>query len=195
MSEVKEDAIKEEILKQAQNLFQQYGLKKTTMDEIASASKKAKSTLYHYFENKVEVFNAVIERELISIRKIVLSKVNSTIETKDKIITYFISFYNESMRRLNIYRIIKQELLDVSLAKLQFKKLFDYEKSFLARILEDAYDTSDFNVVSKNDIPWFSEIVVAAFFGIVLYSIETDEGIDQQKLETTAKTFIPNIIR
>ena len=47
MSYEKGDRVREEILVQAQILFQQYGLKKTTMDEIAAACGKAKSTLYH----------------------------------------------------------------------------------------------------------------------------------------------------
>jgi len=40
----KDEIVKNEILFQAQKLFQQYGLKKTTMDDIALACGKAKST-------------------------------------------------------------------------------------------------------------------------------------------------------
>ncbi len=44
MSISKDEIVKGEIVTKAQKLFQQFGLKKTTMDEIAEASGKAKST-------------------------------------------------------------------------------------------------------------------------------------------------------
>jgi len=42
--------IKKRIIKVAQDIFKRYGFKKSTMDEIALASGKGKSTLYHYFK-------------------------------------------------------------------------------------------------------------------------------------------------
>ena len=45
-----ETEIKDEILEEAQKLFRQFGLKKTTMDEIATACGKAKSMLQIVFD-------------------------------------------------------------------------------------------------------------------------------------------------
>ncbi|RLD78380.1 MAG: TetR/AcrR family transcriptional regulator, partial [Bacteroidetes bacterium] len=58
-----QDDIKENILDVAQSIFRKYGFKKTTMDEIAKAARKGKSTLYYYFKSKEEIFAAVIEKE------------------------------------------------------------------------------------------------------------------------------------
>ena len=55
--------IKNRIVEVAQNIFKKYGFRKSTMDEIAVAAGKGKSTLYHYFKSKEEVFAAVIEKE------------------------------------------------------------------------------------------------------------------------------------
>ncbi|OYW78704.1 MAG: TetR family transcriptional regulator, partial [Sphingobacteriia bacterium 32-37-4] len=46
---VKEEIFKEDIIREAQKLFQAYGLKKTTMEDIAKALGKGKSTLYYYY--------------------------------------------------------------------------------------------------------------------------------------------------
>jgi AcrR family transcriptional regulator len=54
---------REEIVEIARGIFAKFGFRKTSMDEIAKAVKKAKSSLYYYFQNKEEVFQAVIERE------------------------------------------------------------------------------------------------------------------------------------
>ena len=42
--------IKEEILESAKKVFAKYGYKKTSVNDIAKAAGKAKSSLYHYFD-------------------------------------------------------------------------------------------------------------------------------------------------
>lgn len=48
----------------ARQLFARMGVEKTTMNDIAVASKKGRRTLYTYFKDKEEVYMAVIETEL-----------------------------------------------------------------------------------------------------------------------------------
>ncbi len=59
----KEEQIKDEILIAARSLFQRFGLKKTSMEEIADKAGKGKSTLYHYYKNKDEIFASVLDWE------------------------------------------------------------------------------------------------------------------------------------
>ena len=53
----KEEIIVQEVLNGAKQLMQQYGLKKTTMEDIAKSVGKSKSTLYYYFKDKEEIFD------------------------------------------------------------------------------------------------------------------------------------------
>lgn len=48
----------------ARGLFAKNGLDDTTMNDIAVASGRGRRTLYTYFKNKDEIYNAVIETEL-----------------------------------------------------------------------------------------------------------------------------------
>lgn len=189
----KDEAVKSEILERAEVLFQQYGLKKTTMDDIAEACKKAKSTLYHYFRSKEEVFDGVIRLELIKLRKAVAFKIDREEGLLDKIMTYFIEFHKEVVDRLNLYRIIKGEMKDVELAGMQFVKVMEFEKSFIERLLEEAYDRGEYTNVDKSDIPMFAEISIAAMLGIVQYTIQTDNGLDYEKLDKVIRTIIPQL--
>lgn len=63
----KEEIVKDDILKEAQKLFQQFGLKKTTMEDIARSMGKGKSTLYYYYCSKEEIFDAVISKEMAEV--------------------------------------------------------------------------------------------------------------------------------
>lgn len=189
----KDEKVRGEIIDQAQKLFMQYGLKKTTMDEIAAACGKAKSTLYHYYKSKEEVFDSVLDQELIGLRKIVKQKVDAETNFKSKITKYVCSFHEEVLNKLNLYRIVKSEFVNEVIGKQHFNKIMKFEQAYVTRLFEDAYDSGEPMVMAKEDFSWFAEILIAAFFGIVKYIIENDEEFDHEKLEKTAETLIPKI--
>jgi AcrR family transcriptional regulator len=55
------------LIEVARKLFAENGKKNVTMNDIAEASKKGRRTLYTYFNNKEEIYKAVIDKELDSI--------------------------------------------------------------------------------------------------------------------------------
>ena len=193
MNLTKDEIVKGEILKQAQKLFQQYGLKKTTMDEIALACGKAKSTLYHYYTSKEEVFDEVVRLELIHLRVFVKDKVDEVKSLEEKLRVYFSVFHKEIINKVNLYKVVKQDVLNSGNKQKYFHETMAFEISYITRILEDGYDAGEFIQLKKDEIPWFSEILIAAFLGIVQYSIESDFGFDQSKLEQVTNFLIPKL--
>lgn len=193
MSTLKDEIVKDEILEQAQKLFQQFGLKKTTMDEIALACGKAKSTLYHYFKSKEEVFDAVIHMEVINLRQHVKDKVEEYKKMLDKLQAYVIEFNLEIIQKTNLYHIVKQDSMFETRAKKHFFQMLDFEKSYIMRILEDGYDSGEYRGVEREDIPWIAELFLAAFYGVVQYSVERDGTFDEEKLTKAALLFVPKL--
>ena len=55
---------KKMLIEVARELFARNGKKDVTMNDIAEASKKGRRTLYTYFNNKEEIYKAVIDKEL-----------------------------------------------------------------------------------------------------------------------------------
>jgi AcrR family transcriptional regulator len=55
------------LIEVARQLFAENGKKEVTMNDIAEASKKGRRTLYTYFNNKEEIYKAVIDKELDTI--------------------------------------------------------------------------------------------------------------------------------
>jgi AcrR family transcriptional regulator len=55
---------KKMLIEVARELFAKNGKKDVTMNDIAEASKKGRRTLYTYFNNKEEIYKAVIDKEL-----------------------------------------------------------------------------------------------------------------------------------
>jgi len=58
------DPFREEILNSARELFERFGFKKTTMEDIARQVGKSKSALYYYYKTKEEIFEAVILQDI-----------------------------------------------------------------------------------------------------------------------------------
>lgn len=54
---------REKLIEVARQLFVHKGIENTTMNDIATASDKGRRTIYTYFKNKREIYDAVIERE------------------------------------------------------------------------------------------------------------------------------------
>lgn len=54
---------REKLIEVARQLFMHKGLENTTMNDIANASDKGRRTIYTYFRNKKEIYNAVLESE------------------------------------------------------------------------------------------------------------------------------------
>ncbi|PSK91156.1 TetR/AcrR family transcriptional regulator [Taibaiella chishuiensis] len=55
-----EDILRDQILRAALQLYQKHGLKKVTMDDVSRAIGKSRSTLYYYFKNRDDIFEAVM---------------------------------------------------------------------------------------------------------------------------------------
>ncbi len=64
MHEVAHKDYRKQILQTAGNVIRQFGFEKTTMSDIARALRKGKSSLYHYFSNKDQIFEEVLRSEI-----------------------------------------------------------------------------------------------------------------------------------
>jgi len=102
------DKTREKILTVATKLFGRYGFNKTSMDEIAKISRKAKGSLYYHFHSKEVLFTEVVRKEMSILREELIKVVNHpTNLATDKLKNYIITRmnyiehsvnYNETLR-------------------------------------------------------------------------------------------------
>jgi AcrR family transcriptional regulator len=110
MTVIKED-IRDQIIDSARNIFSRFGFKKTTMEEIAHAMHKGKSSIYYYFKSKEEIFEAVVEKEVSILRHEVITATAMTSSPKEKLRIYIITRMREFKRMTNFYEAIKNDYL------------------------------------------------------------------------------------
>lgn len=73
----------------ARQLFAKLGVENTTMNDIAVASHKGRRTLYTYFNNKNEVYQAVLETELDQMFRALQSVANKKLPADEKLMLFF----------------------------------------------------------------------------------------------------------
>ena len=102
---------KELILSAAKKLFSRFGLEKTTMEDVAKAAGKGKSSLYYYFKSKEEVYAEVIRKEIAGLK----ATIRKAIEEEDDPYNKFTRFVGTRLNYLNEkadqYTTIKDEYL------------------------------------------------------------------------------------
>ncbi|MBP1640735.1 MAG: hypothetical protein H6Q17_2318 [Bacteroidetes bacterium] len=106
----KEDLLRNEIILTAQKLFQQYGLQKTTMEDIARAMGKGKSTLYYYYKSKEEIFDAVLRVEMNEVYQLSKEAVLHENTASDKLRAYFSISFQIAKSKVNLYKIVTEEM-------------------------------------------------------------------------------------
>jgi AcrR family transcriptional regulator len=85
------------IITEATKLFSRFGLEKTTMEDIAKAAGKGKSTLYYYFRSKEDVFADVIKAEIAGLKNAIINAV----ELEDDPYRKFMAFVGARLDYLN----------------------------------------------------------------------------------------------
>jgi len=99
---VDKDKFREKIVLSASKIFSRYGFKKTTMEEIAIALNKGKSSIYYYFKSKEEIFEAVIDHEAQVLRN-ELSKVIKSSDDPELILRRYVKSRMRQFEKLSNY--------------------------------------------------------------------------------------------
>lgn len=105
------NSIRDELVAVAREVFSQYGYKKTTLDDIARASHRAKSSIYYYFENKEEIFRAVVEKEASVLRVEIVKAINRQSEPREKLRSYVLTRLKVFRELANYYSAVKNDFL------------------------------------------------------------------------------------
>jgi AcrR family transcriptional regulator len=103
------DDMKDYIIEAAREVFAKYGYRKTTIEDIANSIYKAKSTIYHYFTGKEDIFRAVVEIEANQTYSAIKEAVNAASNPIDKFKTALRTSFITMKEKTNYFRFLKEE--------------------------------------------------------------------------------------
>ncbi|SHH66495.1 transcriptional regulator, TetR family [Chryseolinea serpens] len=169
----KDELIRVEVLKASRTLFQRFGLFKTTMEDIAKAVGKGKSTLYYYYESKDEIFDAVIREDMQEVFSLVKAAVEKACTAEEKLRMFTISKIRAINQKANLYGIVFGEISENPQLIKGLKKNFEAQELELLRdILVFGINNHEFKRITDQDLDDLSHIMLSATRGIEMGLLE-----------------------
>ena len=132
---VEKDLVKEGILDVASVFFSKFGFKKTTIDEIAQAAHKGKSSVYYYFTSKEEIFKAVLEKEAAVLIEKLMLVINKKTSAEEKFREYIQVRLFSIKELVNFYTAIMSEVPSHLDFAAEMRNQYDIDEIRLIKII------------------------------------------------------------
>jgi len=139
--------VAQRILQAAIKAFDKYGLRKTTMRDIAESAGMSKSSLYYYFRDKKKILSSVIRQEAKTLIGKLSMAVQKAASPQDKLRAYVIT----RMRLLFQLSIYYASLTEAYLEQYAFieqerEAFTDFENTSIQNILSEGINTGVFRI-------------------------------------------------
>ncbi|MDE6247939.1 MAG: TetR/AcrR family transcriptional regulator [Muribaculaceae bacterium] len=177
----------------ARQLFARKGVENTTMNDIASASDRGRRTIYTYFKNKKDIYEAVVDSEidkLIRSLQLIIAKPESA---EEKLRQYVV------VRMQTMYQIVERNgslragfFRDLRKVERARKKISKREMVLLRDILEEGVESGEFCI---KDVTRMAVLLTSTIHGLDVTYIQdalSDKGLDQNMLTDSLCTILLN---
>ena len=171
---------KDIILETARNIFQRFGFAKTSIGDIANAARKGRRTVYTYFENKEEIYKAVIKKEVDVLRgklsEVIFSESNAQEKLKDYLVTRMMTI-NELA---NYYDALRNDYLkDFKIIEIIREDFDNQEIEMISEIITEGVENNEFKI---DNINLTAKAIVVAMkgFEIPFFIEKVDKDIEGQ---------------
>jgi len=144
--------IRSEIIGVARKVFARNGYKKTTMEEIARASKKGKSSIYYYYKSKEEIFEAVVVKEAQELKKQLEKVINTDKKPQVRLKDYIMFRLYHVKTVSNFYTVLNEDSFEQMKFVERIRSKFEEEEyKMVYKILERGIKEGDF-VINNPEI-------------------------------------------
>jgi AcrR family transcriptional regulator len=142
--------VRAQIVDVACKIFTRYGFRKTTMEEIAAASRKGKSSIYYYFPSKEDIFKAVVEKEASELKERLNKAIWTGAPPMDKLKAYILFRLHHVRTVGNFYAALNEDSLSHLDFILEIRKKFDQDElQVVQEILEEGLKDGTFQINSS----------------------------------------------
>ena len=194
----KAEALKtrQELIETAIAQFAQYGVSKTTLNDIADAANVTRGAIYWHFENKIQLFNEMWLQQP-SLRELIQERLTAGLEhepflqLREKLIVG-LQFIAEIPRQQALLQILyhKCEFRDEMLAEAVIREKMGFNPQILREVLQACQQQGC--VANNLDLDVVMIIIDGAFSGIVQNWLMNMAGYDLYK---QAPALVDNVLR
>lgn len=187
---------RDRLIEVARQLFARKGIENTTMNDIASASDKGRRTVYTYFRNKRDIFNAVIEREtgklLVRLEEIQQRNISADEKLRQYIDCRFDTMREIVSRNGSLKAGFFRDIRKVDRAR---RIISSREIDILSRILSEGVEKGVFDI---DDVRQTATVLVHAVHGLDVPYIRdnlADRGFDKVMVKEIVNKIVTDGLR
>ena len=184
-SEEKE-VIRKKLHKVAKECLQRYGVKKTTVDQMAAMADISKGSFYNFYSSKEMLFFAVLEEYQIDVMDRLTEQLGmeAKIDT-NRLVQLLYDFYQD-FRYSFMYTIFKNHEMELLLRKLPKEVIINHH------LIDDRMVKK---IVSRINIKENVSVeIVSALFRTIAMTILHIEEIGEEQFDTTLKLVIQGVV-
>ena len=170
--EAGEKGMRTKIREHATTLFERYGYRKTTTEDIGKACGLGKAALYHYFKNKEDIFAEVVRVESDNL----LSQMRRAIAGTDDPRAQIVAMVRTRFKIISdlLARDFADEFSEMLPLASRARQLFlQKEAEMLEQILQEGQRRGVFKAMDLKSIPL---IMISSFRGIEMHIAEVQGG-------------------
>ncbi|MGC9343704.1 MAG: TetR/AcrR family transcriptional regulator [Bacteroidales bacterium] len=191
---VQKDEVRTDIVDVASKIFTRFGYKKTTMEEIAQAARKGKSSIYYYFPSKEDIFRAVVEKEAEELKEDLQEAVSRLENPIDQLKTYILFRMHKMKTLTNFYAALKSD----SLAHLEFIEQIrrDYDRreiEVVTAILKEGMEKEEF-VIDDPELAAVALVTAMKGLEIPLF-IKKEHGKIEERLDNLIQFLFYGLVK
>ena len=193
-----DDIIHQEILKAAIRLYQKFGPSGFTMDDLATATGRSRTSLYYYYKNRDEIYQAVMDKISLDMAAEMREAVAAVETLRDKIYAFCYTKLKTSKEWGKVFSAM-WELMDAEEqskhAKVMYswhKKLIHYESAILNETLAGAAQRKEMRVIPPGDQ---DTLVFLIYSGIRGFRREIFELNDPHDMKATLQLLTDMVVK
>jgi AcrR family transcriptional regulator len=168
----KDKEIQKQLVQAAKQLFQLHGFRKVTIDDIAKAIGKARSSLYYYYKTKEEILDAVIATEISESMIVIAAAVSRVPSTEEKIEAFFLTQLNTILEKRRFFYGLDEgmdagELSGYLKTKLAVhQQIRQQEGALLSSIIKEGTRRGELTKLSHKDLEDLVFVLLSSLHGI-----------------------------
>lgn len=180
------EVIRKKLHKVAKECLQRYGVKKTTVDQMAALADISKGSFYNFYSSKEMLFFAVLEEYQIDVMDRLTEQLDmeAKIDT-NRLVELLYDFYQD-FRYSFMYTIFKNHEMELLVRKLPKEAITNHH------LIDDRMVKQ---IVSRINIRENVSVeIVSALFRTIAMTILHVEEIGEKQFDTTLKLVIQGIV-
>lgn len=180
----------EQIVIAARELFNQYGYKKVSMDEIAKRAGVTKRTVYSYFKSKQDLLKYFINEELENMKKMIekIEKENDDFFDCVHQVIYQLLKYKHKKKFLKVIINEAEMLQDEELVK-DLEVIDEQIQNYIKSKLIDAINK---NYIEVEDIDIATFLIYKMYIALMFEWSPKDKALDEKVIADNILKFIVN---